>query len=68
GRYRKNGVYYPRVYFLSTTGALLQGVNGPDPEYKFYFATADELLDAMKTVLELNKQQQDLFDVFHEEF
>ncbi|KAI6660221.1 E3 ubiquitin-protein ligase TRIM71-like [Oopsacas minuta] len=30
------------------------GLNGPDPEYKFYFATADELLDTMKTVLELN--------------
>ena len=68
GRYRKNGVYYPRVYFISSTGVLLQGINGPDSDYKFYFATADELLDAMKKVLELNQQQQEIFDVFHEEF
>ena len=67
-RYRKNGVYYPRVYFISNTGVLLQGINGPDTDYKFYFATADELLEAMKKVLELNQQQQEIFDVFHEEF
>ena len=68
GRYRKNGLYYPRVYFISSTGVLLQGINGPDAEYKFYFGTADELLVAMKEVLELNQQHQEIFDVFHEEF
>ena len=67
-RYRKNGVYYPRVYFISTTGVLLQGVNGPDSEHKFYFATADELLVAMNTVLTLCTNQQEILEVFHEEF
>ena len=67
-RYRKNGIYYPRVYFIGTTGALLQGVNGPDSEHKYYFATAAELLEAMNTVLTLCQNQQEMFEVFHEDF
>ena len=67
-RYRKNGMYYPRVYFIDTNGALLKGINGPDNEHKYYFGTADELLEAMNTILSLCFKQQEIYDLFHEEF
>ena len=69
-RYRKEGIYYPRVFFMSTEGALLQGINGQDPEHKFYFATAEELLSAMRKVLEFVGLQgsKEMFDIYREEF
>eukprot|EP00451_Oxyrrhis_marina_P039232 CAMPEP_0204390388 /NCGR_PEP_ID=MMETSP0469-20131031/60677_1 /ASSEMBLY_ACC=CAM_ASM_000384 /TAXON_ID=2969 /ORGANISM="Oxyrrhis marina" /LENGTH=263 /DNA_ID=CAMNT_0051384255 /DNA_START=27 /DNA_END=818 /DNA_ORIENTATION=- len=55
GRFRPEGLkggYYPRIIFLSPQGQRIEGVVGPNPEYKAFYNSASTVVDAMKTALQ----------------
>jgi hypothetical protein len=52
--YDIDGAYFPRIYFLDENGKIQTEIynEAGNPEYKYYYANKDALVNRMRIVLE----------------
>lgn len=56
-KYKPDGEYIPRTYFLSPSGELIADIHAPRDKYQYFYNEADpaELLAAMDSALKKNQ-------------
>jgi len=56
-KFKPDGSYIPRIFFLHPDGSLLSEVTNKDgnPKFKYYYYSTDSILDSMDEVMELSE-------------
>ena len=56
-----DGAYIPRIFFLDSTGQVLENVQNTkgNPDYKYFYHNAESVISSMRQVLENNQSNKE---------